>query len=91
MFNACRIGLLESLRLFAIKQKLYATYYTVLLDRNSKVSQIRGQGQWRTEGGGQGGGGHGSRAQALEGAPSQLVGAKIIRPRQIKRKLGLGK
>ena len=43
--------------------------------------------QWRTEGGGQGGG-HGPRAQALEGAPGQLVGAnfkKKIRPRQISK------
>ena len=35
---------------------------------------------------GGGGGGHGPRAQALEGAPAQLVGAnfkKKIRPRQI--------
>ena len=43
--------------------------------------------QWRAEGGGQGGG-HGPRAQALEGAPAQLVGAnfkKKIRPRQISK------
>ena len=35
-----------------------------------------------------GGGGHGPRAQALEGAPAQLVGAnfkKKIRPRQISK------
>ena len=32
--------------------------------------------QWRTEGRGQGGG-HGPRAQALEGAPAQLVGANF--------------
>ena len=40
--------------------------------------------QWRAEGGGGQGGGHGPRAQALEGAPAQLVGAnfkKKIRPR----------
>ena len=40
--------------------------------------------QWRTEGAG----GHGPRAQALEGAPGQLVGAnfkKKIRPRQISK------
>ena len=40
--------------------------------------------QWRSEGGQ---GGHGPRAQALEGAPAQLVGAnfkKKIRPRQIR-------
>ena len=39
-------------------------------------------------GGGQGGGGHGPRMQALEGAPAQLVGAnfkKKIRPRQISK------
>ena len=42
--------------------------------------------QWCTEGGR--GGGHGPRAQALEGAPGQLVGAnfkKRIRPRQISK------
>ena len=40
--------------------------------------------QWRTEGVGQGA--HAPRAQALEGAPGQPVGAsfkKKIRPRQI--------
>ena len=39
--------------------------------------------QWRSEGGQ---GGHGPRAQALEGAPAQLIGAnfkKKIRPRPI--------
>ena len=39
-------------------------------------------------GGGGAGGGHGPRAQALEGAPDQLVGAnfkKKIRPRQISK------
>ena len=38
--------------------------------------------------GGGGRGGHGPRAQALEGAPGQLVGAsfkKKIRPRQISK------
>ena len=43
--------------------------------------------QWRAEGGA-GGGGHGPRAQALEGAPAQLVGPnckKKIRPRQISK------
>ena len=43
--------------------------------------------QWRSEGGGQGGGA-GPRAQALDGAPAQLVGAnfkKKIRPRQISK------
>ena len=38
--------------------------------------------QWRAKGGGRGGG-HGPRAQALEGAPAQLVGPnckKEIRP-----------
>ena len=42
--------------------------------------------QWRSEGGA--GGGHGPRAQALEGAPAQLVEAnfkKKIRPRQISK------
>ena len=39
--------------------------------------------QWRAEGGGQGG--HGPRAQALEGAPGQLVGANF------KKKIVLGK
>ena len=44
--------------------------------------------QWRTEGGR--GGGHDPRAQALEGAPGQLVGANLknkIRPRQIRDRL----
>ena len=44
--------------------------------------------QWRAEGGGGGQGGHGPRAQALEGAPAQLVGAnfkKKIKPRQISK------
>ena len=39
-------------------------------------------------GGGGAGGGHGPRAQALEGAPAQLVGAnfkKKIKPRQISK------
>ena len=42
--------------------------------------------QWRSAWGQ--GGGHGPRAQALEGAPAQLVGAnfkKKIRPRQISK------
>ena len=41
--------------------------------------------EWRSEGGGARGG-HGPRAQALEGAPAQLIGAnfkKKIRPRPI--------
>ena len=41
---------------------------------------------WRTEGGQ--GGGHGPRAQAVEGAPAQLVGRnckKKSRPRQISK------
>ena len=37
--------------------------------------QPRSAPQWRIEGGGQGG--HGPRAQALEGAPAQLVGANF--------------
>ena len=40
--------------------------------------------QWHREGGT---GGAGPRAQALEGAPAQLVGALTI----LKRRLGLGK
>ena len=40
--------------------------------------------QWRAEGGG-GQGGHGPRAQALEGAPGQLVGANF------KKEIRLGK
>ena len=58
-------------------------------DRGSTV--LKGPGQWRAEGGG-GAGGHGPRAQALEGAPGQLVGAnfkKKIRPRQISKAISL--
>ena len=43
--------------------------------------------QWRAEGGG-GGGWHGPRAQALEGAPAQLVWPNCknkIRPRQLSK------
>ena len=68
----------------ALYQKLYIhntwEQYTVIM------SNWRQSMQWRSEGGGAGGGGHGPRAQALEGAPAQLIGAnfkKKIRPRQI--------
>ena len=37
---------------------------------------VRDTCEWRAEGGG-GQGGHGPRAQALEGAPAQLVGANF--------------
>ena len=54
--------------------------------KSVKCTIIHDTTQWRTGGGGRGG--HGPRAQALEGAPGQLVGAnfkKKTRPRQISK------
>ena len=70
---AWRVRHVESLRKGNIPEGLY--------NPTARGPRTERSVQWRTEGGQ---GGHGPRAQALEGAPGQLVGAsfkKKIRPR----------
>ena len=57
---------------------MYFLFYLIDGNGNGNGSYYTGMSsdQWRSEGGGVGGG-HGPRAQALEGAPAQLVGANF--------------